>query len=126
MPSKRPTAASKLRRAEKCVVPISSRLHSKKPAASKRGAIEPRSAVSPSSVAPKTPNSVSKLQNQTTDIDREFSSSVWDSLTEYAVFTITSDGAIATWNTGAVRTFGYERSEIVGRNFSQIFTPEDI
>ena len=106
-------------------MPASSQLHSKKPA-SGRGTVKARSAASLPSVAPKTRGSVSKLQNQTTDIDREFSSSIWDSLTEYAVFTVTSDGAIATWNTGAVRTFGYDRSEIVGRNFSQIFTPEDI
>lgn len=71
-------------------------------------------------------NSVTKLQNQLTDIDEEFSSPLWNSLTEYAVFTLTSEGAIATWNAGAVRIFGYHRSEILGRDFSLIFTPEDV
>jgi diguanylate cyclase (GGDEF)-like protein/PAS domain S-box-containing protein len=55
-----------------------------------------------------------------------WSSFVWDSLTEYAVFTLTSDGVITSWNSGAEHTFGYPRSEIVGRSFATIFTPEDI
>jgi diguanylate cyclase (GGDEF)-like protein/PAS domain S-box-containing protein len=102
---------------------------SPRPQPSKFGSIRrsgKRNSTSVASVGPATRNSVSKLQNQLTDIDEEFSNPLWDSLTEYAVFTLTSDGAIATWNAGAVRTFGYDRSEILGQDFSLIFTPEEI
>jgi len=45
------------------------------------------------------------------------------SVQEYAIFLIDPEGNIVTWNEGARRLKGYERSEIVGRNFS-IFYPE--
>jgi diguanylate cyclase (GGDEF)-like protein/PAS domain S-box-containing protein len=61
----------------------------------------------------------------TVEDSRALASFVWDSLTEYAVFTISSAGLIASWNSGAERTFGYSRDEIVGRHFSVIFTPEE-
>jgi PAS domain S-box-containing protein len=48
-----------------------------------------------------------------------------DSVKDYAIFTITADGEVATWNTGAQRMFGYFESEIVGRPFATLFTPED-
>ncbi len=50
---------------------------------------------------------------------------VCDSITEYAIFTTTSLGAIATWNPGAERAFGYSGSEVIGADFSIIFTAED-
>ncbi|MEA2785071.1 MAG: hypothetical protein QOF71_1175 [Candidatus Eremiobacteraeota bacterium] len=50
---------------------------------------------------------------------------VCDSITEYAIFTITPAGAIATWNPGAERAFGYTGAEIIGVDFSIIFTAED-
>jgi diguanylate cyclase (GGDEF)-like protein/PAS domain S-box-containing protein len=51
---------------------------------------------------------------------------VCESVTEFAIFTISLDGGIATWNPGAERTFGYSRQNVIGRNFSLIFTNEDI
>jgi diguanylate cyclase (GGDEF)-like protein/PAS domain S-box-containing protein len=51
---------------------------------------------------------------------------ICDSLTEYAIFTMAPDGAIATWNPGAERAFGYSRDEVLGRNFALIFTADDI
>ena len=50
---------------------------------------------------------------------------VCDSVTEYAIFTTTPLGAIATWNPGAERAFGYASAEIIGVDFSIIFTAED-
>jgi diguanylate cyclase (GGDEF)-like protein/PAS domain S-box-containing protein len=64
--------------------------------------------------------------NGENDESQTLSHFVCDSVTEYAIFTIASDGAIATWNPGAERTFGYERDEIVGKNFAVIFTAEDV
>ena len=46
---------------------------------------------------------------------------VCDSVTEFAIFTTTSDGRIATWNPGAEHAFGYTRNEIIGADFGLIF-----
>lgn len=51
--------------------------------------------------------------------------SLVESLTEYAVFAVSPAGAITTWNAGAQKTFGYDVSEVVGKSFALIFTPED-
>ena len=48
-----------------------------------------------------------------------------DSVKDYAIFTITPDAAIASWNAGARRMFGYEVDEIVGRPFALLFTEQD-
>jgi PAS domain-containing protein len=47
------------------------------------------------------------------------------STVDYAVFHLSLDGLIATWNIGAERIFGFEGSEIIGRHGSVLFTPED-
>ena len=44
----------------------------------------------------------------------------------HALFTIDLNGCVASWNRGAERLLGYAESEIAGRNFSCLFTPEDI
>jgi PAS domain S-box-containing protein len=46
-------------------------------------------------------------------------------VTDYAIFMLSADGKIATWNAGAERILGYTESEIIGHNFSEIFTPAD-
>jgi PAS domain S-box-containing protein len=43
-----------------------------------------------------------------------------------ALFTMDSNGRVTGWNVGAERMLGYVEAEIVGHNFSCIFTPEDI
>jgi PAS domain S-box-containing protein len=44
---------------------------------------------------------------------------------EYAIFMLSPDGTVATWNPGAERIKGYRAEEIVGRHFSVFFPPED-
>jgi PAS domain S-box-containing protein len=44
---------------------------------------------------------------------------------DYAIFTMSDDGIIDSWNSGAQRLFGYDTDEIVGRSFACLFTPED-
>ncbi|HEY8563160.1 MAG TPA: PAS domain S-box protein [Pyrinomonadaceae bacterium] len=44
---------------------------------------------------------------------------------DFAIFRITRDGLIASWNVGAQRVFGYPESEIVGQHLEVLFTPED-
>jgi PAS domain S-box-containing protein len=43
---------------------------------------------------------------------------------EYAVFTLSPDGVVSTWNRGAQRIKGYEPEEIVGRHFSVFYPAE--
>jgi PAS domain S-box-containing protein len=45
---------------------------------------------------------------------------------DYALFTMDPIGRVTSWNCGAERLLGYAEAEIVGQNFSCIFTPEDI
>jgi two-component system CheB/CheR fusion protein len=48
-----------------------------------------------------------------------------DSAIDYAIFTITDDGRVESWNSGAERMFGYRADEVIGQNASILFTPED-
>ncbi|UGQ48578.1 hybrid sensor histidine kinase/response regulator [Massilia endophytica] len=47
-------------------------------------------------------------------------------ISDYAIYMLTPDGVVASWNEGARRFKGYERSEILGRHFSIFYTPEDL
>ncbi|HEY8380911.1 MAG TPA: PAS domain S-box protein [Microvirga sp.] len=46
-------------------------------------------------------------------------------VTDYAIYMLDPDGQITNWNSGAQRIKGYTEDEIVGRNFSDFYTPED-
>lgn len=45
---------------------------------------------------------------------------------DYAVYLLDLDGNIASWNTGGERIKGYPASDVLGRNFSMFYTPEDV
>lgn len=47
------------------------------------------------------------------------------SLGDYAVFTTDLEGNISSWNSAAQRVFGYTETEIIGKPFSIIFSPEE-
>jgi len=47
------------------------------------------------------------------------------SVTDYAIYLLDGAGRVASWNAGAERIKGYRADEIVGRSFSQFYTPED-
>jgi PAS domain S-box-containing protein len=49
-----------------------------------------------------------------------------DSARDYAIFALDVTGRVLSWNTGAEYLKGYTRDEIVGRNFSIFYPPEDI
>lgn len=49
-----------------------------------------------------------------------------DSVHDYAIYTLDTDGYVKTWNQGAMRLKGYTAEEIIGRHFSCFYTPEDI
>ena len=48
-----------------------------------------------------------------------------ESVQDYAIYLMDPDGTILSWNAGGRRLKGYTAEEIVGRKFSQFFTPED-
>ncbi len=44
---------------------------------------------------------------------------------DYAIFMLDQNGIVSTWNAGAERIKGYKAEDIIGRHFSQFYTPED-
>jgi PAS domain S-box-containing protein len=49
-----------------------------------------------------------------------------DNILDYAVILLDLDGTVKSWNGGAVRIKGYSAQEIIGRNFSVFYTPDDV
>lgn len=49
-----------------------------------------------------------------------------ESVTDYAMFMLDSQGAVMTWNRGAERIKGYSEDEILGKPYEIFFTPEDL
>jgi PAS domain S-box-containing protein len=49
-----------------------------------------------------------------------------DGIQNYAIFMMDAQGRILSWNAGAERIKGYTSDQIIGRNFSCFFPPEDI
>lgn len=49
-----------------------------------------------------------------------------ESVTDYGIFSMDTEGCITDWNLGAERMFGYTESEILGQHYHVIFTPEDL
>ncbi len=48
-----------------------------------------------------------------------------NSVFDYAIYMIDTDGIVRSWNSGAHRIKQYEEAEIVGRSFSLFYTEED-
>ena len=48
-----------------------------------------------------------------------------DGVVEYAVYLITLEGRVASWNSGARRLKGYSADEVIGEPFAIFFTNED-
>jgi PAS domain S-box-containing protein len=48
-----------------------------------------------------------------------------DGLLDYAIFLLTPDGHVASWNAGAERLKGYRAEEIIGHSFERFYLPED-
>ncbi|HEY2034095.1 MAG TPA: PAS domain S-box protein [Rhizomicrobium sp.] len=62
--------------------------------------------------------------SQLRDSERHFRLLV-QSVTDYAIYMLDPTGIVASWNAGAERIKGYKPDEIIGKSFSQFFTPED-
>jgi len=48
-----------------------------------------------------------------------------ESVTDYAIFMLDTQGRVVTWNSGAERNTGYKAEEVLGRGYSMFFLPED-
>jgi PAS domain S-box-containing protein len=48
-----------------------------------------------------------------------------DAVVDYAIYMLDPHGIVSSWNSGAQRIKGYSADEIVGRHFSEFYTPED-
>jgi PAS domain S-box-containing protein len=44
---------------------------------------------------------------------------------DYGIYMLDPEGRVVTWNEGAERSEGYKAAEVLGRNFSMFFLPED-
>ena len=47
------------------------------------------------------------------------------SVTDYAIYMLDTEGRVTSWNPGARRFKGYEFEEIIGQHFSRFYTPEE-
>ncbi|MBY5635322.1 PAS domain S-box protein [Rhizobium leguminosarum] len=48
-----------------------------------------------------------------------------DAITDYAIYMLSPEGVVTSWNTGAQRFKGYKPSEILGEHFSRFYLEED-
>ena len=46
-------------------------------------------------------------------------------VTDYAIYLLSPEGYVSSWNSGAQRIKGYAPSEIIGQHFSRFYTKED-
>jgi PAS domain S-box-containing protein len=67
---------------------------------------------------------LSASQMRLEDTERRFRLLV-ESVTDYAIYMLDSQGHVVNWNTGAERIKGYTRDEIVGAHFSMFYTADE-
>jgi len=48
-----------------------------------------------------------------------------EGISDYAIYLLSPEGYITSWNRGAERFKGYKADEIIGRHFSEFYTPKD-
>ncbi|HLV65318.1 MAG TPA: ATP-binding protein [Polyangiaceae bacterium] len=49
-----------------------------------------------------------------------------ESVVDYAIFMLDTEGRVATWNIGAERIKGYSASEVIGKHISTFYPPEEV
>lgn len=49
-----------------------------------------------------------------------------ESVRDYAIFMLSPEGVIESWNSGAQLIKGYSAQEVIGRHFSMFYRPEDL
>src|SRR5215217_3002975 len=61
------------------------------------------------------------VNRRTEDIYRKAIEEIYD----YAIFMMDVDGIVTNWNVGAQHILGYTAAEVIGKDASRFFTPED-
>jgi PAS domain S-box-containing protein len=79
----------------------------------------------PSNNCPDDAQSRSPSTDKKRSIDTALKFLVED-VAQYAVYMLDPEGSVATWNAGAERLNGYSQEEVLGKNFSMFFVPEDV
>jgi PAS domain S-box-containing protein len=69
---------------------------------------------------------LSKAPPSDATVDRSTYELLVRNVVDYAIYMLTPQGRVATWNAGAERIKGYAAGEIIGQHFSRFYTPEDI
>lgn len=64
-------------------------------------------------------------QNQALEHSESRSRLMVNEVTDYAIFFVSPEGNIVTWNVGAERMLGHTEAQILGSPIGVIFTPED-
>lgn len=72
------------------------------------------------------PSSMSRSTASWKDAEGELLRLLAENVQDCAIFVSDPQGCVQTWNAGAERLLGYREQEIIGRNASVFFTPEDI
>jgi len=49
-----------------------------------------------------------------------------DAVVDYAIYMLSPEGIVVSWNAGAERLKGFTAAEIIGRHFSTFYLPEDV
>jgi PAS domain S-box len=62
----------------------------------------------------------------TNTLDNDVFRLLVDSVKDYAIFVLSPDGHVLTWNQGAQALKGYSREEIIGQHFSKFYLPEAV
>jgi PAS domain S-box-containing protein len=78
------------------------------------------------SVSQKIMNSRMKKANKTLITTEEKFRLLVEAVKDYAIFMLSVDGYITTWNSGAQRISGYTAQEVIGKHFSMFYTQDDI
>lgn len=72
------------------------------------------------------PLSKNKSDAKNSKIQDDFFRYIVESLEDYAVCTIDTNGMITSWNSGARKLFVYREDEVLGKHASMLFTESDI
>ncbi|MBV9357567.1 MAG: PAS domain S-box protein [Chloroflexi bacterium] len=65
------------------------------------------------------------IETQLRESDERFRLLV-ESVQDYAIFLLSSEGVVLSWNDGAQRVKGYRPEEIIGTSFERFYTREDV
>jgi PAS domain S-box-containing protein len=67
-----------------------------------------------------------KLQEESLRQSEERFRLLVDGVQDYAIYMLSPEGMITSWNLGARRIKGYEASEVIGSHFSRFYSSDDI